>query len=309
MVKNDKCSGEKGKLYFIIFLTSFTQLMNAQQYYTVLAIAGFDGSGGAGIPADIKTISALGCYATSVLTALPVQNTLGVHAMHAIPPTIVAKQLDVLLHDISPQAIKVGMIHTEAIVSLIASRLAALPSVPLVFDPVMVSSSGHQLMEERTLQAVIARLFPLTHLLTPNLDEASLLAGMPIETITDMRKAGKKIKDLGCSAVLLKGGHLKGNILTSIYFASDGQQHTFSFPKIETPNTHGTGCTLSSAIAAYLARGESELTAVTKAQQYVYHALLQGRDVNIGKGKGALNHFFDPEKSIKRKTESGNQDS
>jgi len=274
--------------------------MNAQQqYYTVLAIAGFDGSGGAGIPADIKTVSALGCYATSVLTAVPVQNTLGVHALHAIPPAVVAKQLDVLLHDIPPQAIKIGMVHTEAVVSVIASRLATFPSAPLVFDPVMVSSSGHQLMEEHTIQVVIAKLFPLTHILTPNLDEASLLANMPIETIADMRKAGQKIKDLGCSTVLLKGGHLKGNILTSIYFASDGQQYTFSFPKIETPNTHGTGCTLSSAIAAYLALGESELEAVTKAQQYVYQALLQSRNISLGKGKGPLNHFFDPEKTIR----------
>ncbi|GAA4807054.1 bifunctional hydroxymethylpyrimidine kinase/phosphomethylpyrimidine kinase [Olivibacter ginsenosidimutans] len=278
-----------------------------QQYHTVLAIAGFDGSGGAGIPADIKTISALGCYATSVLTALPVQNTLGVQALHAIPPEVVVKQLDALLTDIPPQAIKMGMVHTKAIVSALTKRLEAHTKVSLVLDPVMVSSSGHQLMEKSAIQAMITKLFPLTHILTPNLDEASLLAKMPIKTIDDMLQAGQKIKDLGCQSVLLKGGHLKGNTLTTIYFASDGQQHTYSFPKIETPNAHGTGCTLSSAIAAYLARGENELSAITKAQHYVYQALLQGKDVAIGKGKGPLNHFFDPEKTIKRKAESGKQ--
>jgi len=232
------------------------------------------------------------------MTALPVQNTQGVHAVHAIPYEIVAKQLGVLLTDMEPQAIKMGMVHTASIVSVIAEQLAAHSHIPLVFDPVMVSSSGHLLMEKQAIQTIIERLFPLVTLLTPNLDEAALLAHMAVETVDDMRIASQKIKNLGCQSVLLKGGHMKSNTLTTIYLAPDGFLHEFQSQKIESINTRGTGCTLSAAIAAYLARGESFLSAIKQAQAYVHQAIFHSKDLVIGKnGKGPMNHFFDLKKS------------
>jgi len=267
-------------------------------YPVVLTVAGFDGSGGAGIQADIKTISALGCYGTSVLTALPVQNTLGVAHIHPFPPDLIAQQLISLLPDIEPQAIKMGMIHTASIASIIAEQLALYPHIPVVFDPVMVSSSGHRLMEENTVQTIIDTLFPSVTLLTPNLDEAALLAHMAVETVEDMHIASRKIKNLGCQSVLLKGGHMKSDTLTTIYLAPDGSIHEFQSQKIESMNTRGTGCTLSAAIAAYVARGEGFLSAIKHAQDYVHQAIFHSKDLVIGKnGKGPLNHFFDLKKS------------
>ena len=269
-------------------------------YPSVLTVAGYDGSGGAGIQADIKTISALGCYATSVLTALPIQNTCGVKSIYNIPVDAVSEQMNAVLEDILPDAIKIGMVHNNQLIHLISEKLSHFSGIPLVFDPVMLASSGQKLIEDHTLNTFIQRLIPLAHVITPNLDEAAVLAGMNIKTVEHMRKAGERIMLLGCKSVLLKGGHLNGNELTSLYFDQDGRVHTFTFKKIDTNNTHGTGCTLSSAIAAYIARGSSLLEAVEAGQEYVYKAILHGKDVSIGKGKGPLNHFFNPEKLIKK---------
>lgn len=274
------------------------------RYPTVLSVAGYDGSGGAGIQADIKTISALGCYATSVLTALPIQNTLGVKSIYNIPKDVVADQLNNLFEDILPNAIKVGMVHTNALVEIISKKLAQYNTIPLILDPVMVASSGHKLMEDRTLDTFIKQLMPLAQIVTPNLDEASILAQMSIKTVDQMREAGSRMMALGCKSVLLKGGHLKTNELTSLYFDEDGSVHTFKYKKINTENSHGTGCTLSSAIASYIARGYSPLAAVSAGQEYVYQAILNGKDVLTGKGDGPLNHFFNPEKLIKNKLNS-----
>lgn len=264
------------------------------KYPTVATIAGFDSSGGAGIQADIKTISALGCYATSILTALPVQNTTGVKNMYTIPAQAVADQIDVVFEDVRPDAIKIGMVHTTALVAVIASKLKEYPDIPVVFDPVMVATSGHKLIEDDTIEAIQQELFPLATIITPNLDEAAVLCNKSITTLEQMYTSGKAILQLGCVNVLLKGGHLQEETLTSLLFTSEGKIESFATSKIDTNNTHGSGCTLSSAIASYLALGFTLLEAVTHAQNYVDEAIQAGSDVLVGKGNGPLNHFYQP---------------
>jgi len=268
-------------------------------YPSVLTIAGFDGSGGAGIQADMKTISALGCYATSALTALPVQNTTGVKSIFSIPEQVVGDQIETILEDIFPNAIKIGMIHTSELVKTVVEKLSAYPNLPIIFDPVMVATSGDKLIKDETIQTIVQQLFPIASVITPNLDEAEILAEMKIENVEQMKIAGEKIMKLGCQSVLLKGGHLKTEKLTSLYFLPDGSIESFDFTKFETNNTHGSGCTLSSAIASYLAQGKSMLQAVTLGQNYIHQAILHGKDVVTGKGNGPVNHFFNPQKLIK----------
>lgn len=275
--------------------------MNSKKYTypSVLTIAGFDGSGGAGIQADMKTISALGCYATSALTALPVQNTTGVKSIFSIPEKVVGEQIETILEDIFPDAVKIGMVHTSALVKTIVEKLSHYPNLPIVFDPVMVATSGDHLIEDETIQSIVQQLFPIANVITPNLDEAAILAEMKIESVEEMKIAGKKIMQLGCQSVLLKGGHLKSKKLTSLYFSPNGNIESFEFPKYETNNTHGSGCTLSSAIASYLAQGKSLLEAVSLGQEYIHQAIYHGKDVAISKGNGPVNHFFNPQKLIK----------
>jgi len=273
--------------------------MKKYTYPTVLTIAGFDGSGGAGIQADIKTFSALGCYATSVLTALPVQNTMGVQKIYPISMEAVANQIEAVLDDIFPDAIKIGMVHTPQLVETIVNTLAKYPKTPIVFDPVMVATSGHRLIEEETIQTIVEKLFPIADIITPNMDEASILAKMEVKTLEDMQIAGEKILKSGCKSILLKGGHQELPIITSLFIEENGKQSSFETEKFNTNNTHGSGCTLSSAIAAYIARGEELHQSVELAQEYVFEAIKNGKDVVIGKGNGPLNHFFNPHKIIK----------
>ncbi len=270
------------------------------KYPAVMTIAGFDPSGGAGIQADIKTISALGCYATSVLTALPVQNTCGVRSIHAIPVEVVAEQMRAVMDDIVPDAVKIGMVHSVELVDVIVETLGEYPSAPLVFDPVMVATSGHRLIEDETIAAIVERLFPMADVITPNLDEGAVLAGMEIETVEDMREAGERILELGARAVLLKGGHLKSEELTSLFFDGRGGVHEYRSRRVDTCNTHGSGCTLSSAIASYVARGEELEVAVRRAQEWVTGALESGAEAKTGKGNGPLNHLWAPEAMIKK---------
>lgn len=273
--------------------------MKKYKYPSVLTIAGFDGSGGAGIQADIKTISALGCYATSVLTALPVQNTQGVKNIFPIPIEAVAEQLDAIMEDIVPDAIKIGMVHTSQLVDTIAAVLGKYPDIPVVFDPVMVATSGHRLIEEQTIDTIIKNLLPLSTVVTPNMDEAAIIAKIKVETLKDMELAGKNIKQLGGKNILLKGGHQKTAMITSLLLDEKNNYHSFKFNKIETDNTHGSGCTLSSAIASYMAQGNELFEAVALGQQYVFNAIQSGADTQTGKGNGPLNHFFNPQKLIK----------
>jgi len=273
--------------------------MKKYTYPSVMTIAGFDGSGGAGIQADIKTISALGCFATSALTALPVQNTCGVRTIYPIPTEAVREQIDSIMEDIFPDVIKIGMVHSSELVQTIVRALRKYPPVPVVFDPVMVAASGDKLIEDSTISGIIEELLPLSAVITPNLDEAAILADMPIRNVEDMYTAGKKILSLGCPSVLLKGGHLDTPVLTSLFLSRDGDIREYKFTKYDTNNIHGAGCTLSSAIAAYIARGHALAEAVSLGQEYVHLAILHGKDVAIGKGNGPLNHFFDPVRLIK----------
>ncbi|WP_454059222.1 bifunctional hydroxymethylpyrimidine kinase/phosphomethylpyrimidine kinase [Elizabethkingia ursingii] len=265
---------------------------------SVLTIAGFDGSGGAGIQADIKSFSALGCFATSVLTALPVQNTQGVRKIYSIPEQAVADQIEAILDDIFPAAIKIGMVHTPQLVDTIVNTLSKYTKIPIVFDPVMVATSGHHLIEEETIAALVQKLFPIADVITPNMDEASILANMQVRTLDDMYIAGEKILNMGCKSILLKGGHQETDMITSLYFDKTGKIYSFETEKFKTNNTHGSGCTLSSAIAAYIAQGKDLHDAVSMGQKYVFEAIKSGKDIEIGKGNGPLNHFFNPQKLI-----------
>lgn len=273
--------------------------MKKYTYPSVLTIAGFDGSGGAGIQADIKTASALGCFSTSVLTALPVQNTQGVRRIYPIPVEAVADQIEAILDDIFPDAIKIGMVHTPQLVETIVSTLGKYKKIPLVFDPVMVATSGHRLIEEDTIAAITEKLFPIADVITPNMDEAAILAKMKVETLEDLYAAGKEIKKLGCKSILLKGGHQSTSAITSLFYDEYETYHSFETVKFDTNNTHGSGCTLSSAIASYLAQGRTLYDAVSLGQEYVYQAIANGKDVQTGLGNGPLNHFFNPQKLIK----------
>ena len=272
-------------------------------YPTVLTIAGTDPSGGAGIQADLKTFSALGCYGMSVITALVAQNTTGVRGIHNVPAQFVEQQLDAVMEDMRPDAIKIGMVHTSQLVEVIAATLKKYPDIPVVFDPVMVATSGDKLIEDATIAVIVSQLFPLVTLITPNMDEASLLANMPIETVAQMQQAGQVISRTGCKALLMKGGHLQTEQLTSILMDKSGIVNTYVSDKVDTNNVHGSGCTLSSAIASYLARGEELQDAVALAQEYINGAIYHGRDVLTGNGNGPLNHFYNPQTMIKNEME------
>lgn len=273
--------------------------MKKYTYPAVLTIAGTDPTGGAGIQADLKTFAALGCYGMSVITALVAQNTTGVKAIHSIPPNFVKQQLIAVLDDIKPNAIKIGMVHSVALVNSIADVLHQYPDIPVVFDPVMIATSGDRLIEEDTVAAIVEKLFPLSLIITPNMDEASLLTGSKVITEKDMQAAISKITGFGTASVLLKGGHLQSSQLTSILADAQGIIKTFTSEKITTKNVHGSGCTLSSAIASFIARGYSLVDAVSEAQDYVHDAIYHAADVIAGKGNGPLNHSYNPIKMIK----------
>ncbi|WP_166334569.1 bifunctional hydroxymethylpyrimidine kinase/phosphomethylpyrimidine kinase [Sphingobacterium chungjuense] len=269
--------------------------MEKHQVPTVLSIAGFDGSGGAGIQADTKTVSALGGYAMNVLTALPVQNTQGVRQIYDIPTQAVKDQLNAIFDDIYPDAIKIGMVHSVELVRCIHAALQDYKGT-IVFDPVMVSTSGHQLIQEDTIASCVELLFPRATIITPNLDELSVLVNKEIQMVSEMEIAAEQLTRNGAQAVLAKGGHLASSRLTSLLVQQHIPTKSYHSDRIETQNTHGSGCTLSSAIATFLAMQDTLDTAVQKALDYVYAALLSSKDLQIGKGSGPLNHFHNPQK-------------
>lgn len=271
--------------------------INSMRYICALTIAGSDSCGGAGVQADIKTMSALGVYAASAITSVTVQNTLGVQAIQAIQPEIVAGQIRAVMDDIKPTAIKVGMVNDQATILAIADTLQQYSPQKLVVDPVMVSTSGSMLMQKDALGIFCSRLLPMATLLTPNIPEAEVLSNLSISSTEDMDAAGRSILALGCKAVLIKGGHLEGRKVDKLYLPN-GEVCSFVHEAIATRNTHGTGCTLSSAIAAFMARGLALADAVAQAKTYLSQALEAGKDVHIGEGHGPVNHLFNPEKQI-----------
>lgn len=267
----------------------------------VLSIAGSDCSGGAGIQADIKTISALGGYAASVVTAVTAQNTLGVQAVYPMSADAVKTQITSVMDDLQPEAIKIGMIYDAGIVAVIVECLRKYRPRFVVYDPVMLSTSGRRLMTEETIQAIKAELFPLCTLITPNLNEASLLCGKMITTPVEMQQAAQELHHRYHTSVLVKGGHLAGNDMCDVLCcgqspatpdASQTECTLYSNPKIESRNLHGTGCTLSSAITTYLAGGCRLDEAVRKAKEYICNAINQGKGMHIGHGNGPLWHFL-----------------
>lgn len=267
-------------------------------YKVVLTIAGSDSCGGAGIQADVKTMSALGVYAATAITAVTAQNTCGVAAVEGISPNVVAAQIDAVFTDMHPDAVKLGMLFSEEIVNAVADRLAAHRANNVVLDPVMVSTSGCKLIADGAIEAVKRRLFPLADVVTPNRQEAELIAGFPLTDIHSFDQAARVLFDMGCRNVLFKGGHFDSKYMTDRLYSADGCFMSIAGNRIPTTNTHGTGCTLSSAIASFLALGCNIAEAVDKAKQYVQAAIEAGAQVAIGNGNGPLNHFFSPKKLI-----------
>lgn len=261
--------------------------------YKALTIAGFDGSGGAGIQADLKTFSALGCYGTSVLTALPIQNTEGVRNIYDLPLACIEEQIICILEDIKIDAVKIGMLHSPQIINSVATILATSEVKHIVVDPVMVAKSSHRLLQHDAIIALKTQLLPLATIITPNIPEAQELLGYKILDKSTIEKAAKDLLKLGCKSVLLKGGHLTSKSETvDDFFISHGYQEWFSGQRIYTRNTHGTGCTLSSAIAALLAQDTPLVEAVSIAKLYIGKAIEHGAKYQVGKGRGPVHHFF-----------------
>ncbi len=254
----------------------------------VLTIAGSDSSGGAGIQADLKTIDAHGMYGMSAITALTAQNTTGVYGIIDTPGEFVAKQLDCIFSDIIPDAVKIGMVSNQEIILTIAERLTHYQAANIVVDPVMVSTSGSRLLSEAALESLMSHLLPIGTLITPNIPEAEILCGFSIPEKKDMLKAAEHISHNFKTAVLMKGGHLSGDASDLLYLS--GQEYWYEAPRIDNPNTHGTGCTLSSAIACNLAAGYSLPESVGRAKDYLNGALKA--QLNLGQGSGPLNHMY-----------------
>jgi hydroxymethylpyrimidine/phosphomethylpyrimidine kinase len=257
----------------------------------VLSIAGIDPSGGAGVLADAKTFAALECHGLAVITAVTAQNTQGVTAIHAVPPEFVAAQIDALFADIEIAATKIGLLASPAIVKTVAQRLGERRPFPAVLDPVLAASSGDALVIGDVASAMLSCLAPFVTLLTPNLIEAARLAEAPVPTtLADMHKLAERLHSRGFKSVLVKGGDMAGATADDVFF--DGVSHrTFSAPRIATRNTHGTGCTLSAAIAAYLARGFDLAASIEAAKAYVGGALAAADKLNVGHGPGPLHHL------------------
>ena len=270
------------------------KLAHALEYLRVLSIAGSDSGGGAGIQADLKTFAALGCYGMTAITALTAQNTLGVRAIHGVPPQMLRDQIDAVLEDIGAHAVKIGMLHSPEIVQTVAEAIDRHALQKVVLDPVMVATSGAVLIDNPAIMMLVRELFPRALVVTPNLDEASLLVGRPLTSESDMEAAAQEMLTMGANAVLLKGGHLPGDLVCDLLLTKEDTHHWMRAPRIHTTNTHGTGCTLSSAIAAHLASGASLLDAVQAARDYVRAALEAGAEVRTGSGGGPLNHGHAP---------------
>lgn len=256
---------------------------------TALAIAGSDSSGGAGIQADIKTMTMNGVYAMSVITAVTAQNTTGVRAVQALPPAFLRQQMDAVFEDIFPDAVKIGMVSSSELIQEIAGRLKYYKAKNVVVDPVMVSTSGYSLMNAGAVQTLIDELLPAADLVTPNIPEAQLLLGLTIEDKETMMRAARMISDAYGCAVLLKGGHRVDDADDLLY--ADRDYSWFEGRRINNSNTHGTGCTLSSAIASNLAKGFELTESVKRAKDYIYGALSAMLD--LGQGAGPMNHAFD----------------
>jgi hydroxymethylpyrimidine/phosphomethylpyrimidine kinase len=264
------------------------------KYYRALSIAGSDSGGGAGIQADLKTFSALGCYGMTVITALTAQNTVGVTGIQPVPPEFIVLQMDAVMTDIGADAVKVGMLHSPEVIMAVARCLQQYDGPAIVLDPVMVTRNGDKLLQDDAVQALKDYLFPLAAVITPNLAEASLLLGREVTERSQMADACRSLADLGCNRVFLKGGALTAGptSVDLLYDRVNGELLKFESPRVDTLNSHGTGCTISSAIAACLAKGMKLPAAVREAKAYIDGALQGGAEVKIGAGHGPVHHFY-----------------
>jgi hydroxymethylpyrimidine/phosphomethylpyrimidine kinase len=266
--------------------------MKSESYRRVLTIAGSDSGGGAGIQADLKTISANGCYGMSVITALTAQNTCGVTGIEAVPVAFVAQQIDAVLSDIGADAVKIGMLFSPELIETVANKLQEYGIQHIVLDPVMVATSGDKLVQEDAIEALKAHLIPMAEIITPNLPEAGVLLGRTIAAASEVEAATIELAQLGCRNVLVKGGHLADAESDDyLYLGAEKRAIRLTGERIPTVNTHGTGCTLSSAIASFIAQGESVESAVRKAKAYITEAIRAGAAYHIGEGHGPVHHF------------------
>lgn len=267
--------------------------MAQKNYHRVLTIAGSDSGGGAGIQADLKTIAANGCYGLSVITALTAQNTLSVSGIHPVPLDFVAVQMDAVLSDIGADAVKIGMLFSPELIRTVAQGLVRHGVRTIVLDPVMIAQSGDRLLQDEAIDALKTELIPLATIITPNTPEASALLGREIATAEAVSEAARELMTLGCANVLIKGGHLEsGDSDDCLYLGAEDRAVILSGKRIPTRNNHGTGCTLSSAIASGLAKGQTVETAVRQAKDYITQAIEGGAEYTLGQGHGPVHHFF-----------------
>ncbi|MCP3873072.1 MAG: bifunctional hydroxymethylpyrimidine kinase/phosphomethylpyrimidine kinase [Desulfobacteraceae bacterium] len=264
-----------------------------KSYFRALTIAGSDSGGGAGIQADLKTFSALGCFGMSAITALTAQNTCVVTGIFPVSPEFIGQQIDAVMDDIGTNAVKIGMLHSPEVIEIVAEKLDQWNCPNIVLDPVMISKSGDKLLRNDAVLALKTILIPKATIITPNLPEASVLLERDVETLEDMTQAAKDLANLGCVNVLLKGGHLTQKESCDLLYQKDTDTLT-KLPgrRIDTSNSHGTGCTLSSAITANLAKGKPLEIAVQEAKTYITEALTAGAEYITGKGHGPVNHFY-----------------
>jgi hydroxymethylpyrimidine/phosphomethylpyrimidine kinase len=267
--------------------------MTTVKHYTrLLTIAGSDSGGGAGIQADLKTFSALGAFGMSAIAALTAQNTLAVTAIHPVPPDFLQKQLEAIFDDIGVDAVKIGMLATPELITVVAETLTRYNANNIVLDPVMVAKSGDKLLQDNAIEALRTKLLPLASVITPNLPEASVLLGRSVIIEADMMQATKDLQSLGAKNILLKGGHLGGKMSSDLLLTESGKALWFEAERIETKNTHGTGCSYSSAIATFLGKGYTLENAIASAKQYISDAIRFGATYQLGHGHGPVHHFF-----------------
>ena len=264
-----------------------------RRYCRVLTIAGSDSGGGAGIQADLKTFSAIGCYGMSVITALTAQNTQGVNGIHAVPPAFAVEQIDAVLSDIGTDAIKIGMLYSAELIEAVAEALKKHAADNIVLDPVMVAQSGDKLLQDDAIEAIKMHLMPLADVVTPNIPEASVLCERPLKEVSDIESAAQTLAQHGSRSILIKGGHGEADqSIDLLFLAHENRFVRLVADRIKTHNNHGTGCTLSSAIASYMAKGKDIEEAVQKAKMFMNQAIAAGARYQIGQGHGPVHHFF-----------------
>jgi hydroxymethylpyrimidine/phosphomethylpyrimidine kinase len=265
-----------------------------REYFKVFTIAGSDSGGGAGIQADLKTFAAIGCYGMSVITALTAQNTKGVTAIHPLPPSFAVEQMSAVFTDIGADAVKIGMLYSAELIEAVSEMLNKYRARNIVLDPVMVAQSGDKLLQDDAIQAIKDHLMPVADVVTPNLPEAEVLLGQKIASFEDMQRAARSLAQFGSRSVLIKGGHLEESQSTDLLYLTEEDRFVIlEAERVDSRNNHGTGCTLSSAIAAYISRGSQIENAVRKAKTYIQNAIRAGAAYKIGHGHGPVHHFFE----------------